>query len=113
MQKYCQADLSKATEGSWGDDVEREAGLSDGRRLAMMDVETYRRNVLAKAGKTLYGDRWQTDLARALGLSDGRRIRQWMSGDRTIPAGVWGDIQILLDQRKIEIEEVYSEIVQL
>jgi hypothetical protein len=54
---------------------------------------------LAEAGQALYGERWQTDLARDLGIADARRVRQWMTGDRPIPAGVWADIARLLRQR--------------
>lgn len=55
--------------------------------------------MLARAGVALYGARWQTDLARALGIRDARRIRQWMSRERPIPSGVWGDIAQLLEDR--------------
>ena len=54
---------------------------------------------LQEAGRALYGDRWQTDLTRELGLKDARRIRQWMSEDRPIPAGVWAQIAQLLRSR--------------
>ncbi|AVY67147.1 hypothetical protein NZ30_12685 [Xanthomonas translucens pv. undulosa] len=56
---------------------------------------------LARAGTLLFGDRWQSDLARALGVDD-RRVRQWLSGDRKPPAGVWADIAGLLRQRQQE-----------
>jgi len=56
---------------------------------------------LERAGKLLYGDRWQSDLARALGVGD-RRVREWASGDRRPPAGVWADIAALLRQRQQE-----------
>ncbi len=62
------------------------------------------------AGEALYGDRWQTDLTRALGLKDARRIRQWISGDRPIPDGVWSDICDLLHKRKIHIDDVLKKL---
>ena len=65
---------------------------------------------LIDAGKALYGDRWQTDLARALGLSDARRLRQWLSEDRPIPAGVWDDITTLLRDRQRTIDTVLERI---
>jgi len=65
---------------------------------------------LTAAGCALYGERWQTDLARDLGLSDGRRIRQWLSGDRPIPDGVWIDIAKLLTERKVVIDRALSVI---
>jgi len=56
--------------------------------------------LLIVSGSALYGARWQTDLARDLGLSDGRRVRQWLSGDRSVPAGVWRDIDKLINERR-------------
>ncbi len=56
---------------------------------------------LARAGRLLYGDRWQTSLARDLAVND-RRVRAWMHGERSIPAGVWADVAVLLRQRQSE-----------
>ena len=69
-----------------------------------------KKEVLIKSGQALYGERWQTDLARDLGLSDGRRIRQWLSGDRPIPEGVWNDIAKLLTERKMVIDEALNAV---
>ena len=65
---------------------------------------------LEKVGVALFGKQWQSDLARALGLSDSRRIRQWLSGDRPIPAGIWPDAVKLLKERKILLDDVLAEI---
>lgn len=78
-----------------------------------MAINDCKKEMLIKAGRSLYGDRWQTDLARDLGLSDGRRIRQWLSGDRPIPDGVWNDIAELLTDRKILIDEALSELLKI
>lgn len=67
-------------------------------------------NELTLAGQALFGDRWQTDLSRALGLSDARRIRQWLTGDRPIPTGVWNDIAELLKKRHVFINEVLMKL---
>lgn len=64
---------------------------------------------LAAAGKLLFGSRWQSDLARALGVGD-RRVREWLSGTRRIPVGVWPDIANLLHQRQAECAALASEI---
>jgi len=56
--------------------------------------------LLTVSGSALYGARWQTELARDLGLSDGRRVRQWLSGDRSVPIGVWRDIDKLINERR-------------
>lgn len=50
---------------------------------------------LKQAGELLYGNQWQSDLARAINV-DSRRIRQWLSGQRPIPAGLWLEIIELL-----------------
>jgi hypothetical protein len=71
-----------------------------------------KKELLIMAGNALYGERWQTDLARDLGLSDGRRIRQWLSGDRSIPEGVTGDLVKLLLGRKVTIGGVLGAIVK-
>ena len=68
---------------------------------------------LILAGQALYGARWQTDLARDLGLSDGRRIRQWLTGDRPIPAGVWTHLANLLMARKVIIDDAFKKLKKL
>lgn len=68
------------------------------------------RALLTRAGQALYGERWQTDLARDLGLSDARRIRQWLSGDRPIPAGIWNELSALMKSRSTEIALVADRI---
>ncbi|MGH0003486.1 hypothetical protein ACQU0X_25710 [Pseudovibrio ascidiaceicola] len=72
-----------------------------------------KKELLIKSGEVLYGERWQADLARSLGLSDGRRIRQWLSGDRPIPDGVWNDIKRLLDERRKKLDDVSREITRV
>ena len=55
----------------------------------------------------------QTDLARHLCLSDGRRIRQWLSGDRPIPDGIWKDIARLLTERKSVIDDALDDLLKI
>ncbi|MEJ0358678.1 hypothetical protein WDT24_21995 [Klebsiella pneumoniae] len=69
-----------------------------------------RHGLLISAGQLLFGERWQTELARALGLSDGRRIRQWLSGDRPIPVGIWDDLRELLEDRSSKMELIVKQI---
>ncbi len=57
---------------------------------------------LRQAGEALYGSTWQTSLAQALELSDARRVREWLSGDRRVPPGVWDDIKRLLEARSAQ-----------
>lgn len=77
-----------------------------------MTISSLNPEHLKKAGEALFGKRWQTDLANALELSDSRRIRQWMAGERKIPAGIWADVCALLRQRQISIEQILNEIIR-
>jgi hypothetical protein len=79
---------------------------------ALDNAKKYGAGELTAAGKALYGDKWQTDLARDLGLSDGRRVRQWLTGERPIPVGVWADIAAFLRQRQTTITHVLQAISQ-
>ena len=71
----------------------------------MTDIE-----LLIEAGRALYGDRWQTDTAAALGLSDARRIREWLSGSRRVPPGIWADLLALMEKRRAEITAAHDKI---
>lgn len=73
--------------------------------MALSDIDR-----LIMAGQALYGERWQSELTRTLGLSDSRRMRQWVSGDRPIPDGVFGNIVDLLKDRKKEIDGVIRQL---
>lgn len=66
-------------------------------------IENYRMTPeqLQMAGSLLYGNQWQTDLARALGI-DSRRIRDWLSGRRPIPVGIWNEVISLLEQNSTD-----------
>lgn len=78
----------------------------------MTNNKKYTSKHLKAAGVALFGPRWQTALARALGMRDGRRVRQWMTGDRPIPEGIWVDIISLLEARKISIDTVLEILNQ-
>lgn len=67
---------------------------------------------LARAGKAMFGDRWQSDLARSLNVGD-RRVREWVSGDRSIPDGIWSDIAVLLRQRSSDASALLRDIEQV
>lgn len=68
------------------------------------DTEAPERALFVRIGEALYGEQWQSQLARALDVSD-RSVRYWLAG-RPIPDGVWRDLQILLDQRRVEIADL-------
>lgn len=55
---------------------------------------------LAEASLFLFGDTWEAQLSTALGLTDPQQVRQWLSGTRAIPVGVWEDLAGLLQQQR-------------
>lgn len=78
------------------------AGLVRAQDLGPEDLE--------KVGQALYGQRWQTDIARDLELTDARRVRQWMAGERPIPAGVWTDLAALAMRRRMLLDEILHDL---
>ena len=50
---------------------------------------------------------------RIVEVSDGRRIRQWLSGDRPIPDGIWKDIARLLTERKSVIDDALCDLLKI
>ncbi|MEW6258143.1 MAG: hypothetical protein AB1592_19495 [Pseudomonadota bacterium] len=72
---------------------------------ARLSVEDLRR-----IGETLYGPRWQTEMAAALGFGDSARIRQFLSGARPIPAGVYADAMALLRQKSETARALADEL---
>ena len=85
-------------------------------KITMLKYQNFGSEELVLAGIALFGEHWQTDLTRPLGLSDTRRIRQWMAPKdnkanyRPIPIGVWEDIIKLLEERKIQIDNVLEKL---
>ncbi len=63
-------------------------------------------DTLKAVGEALYGKQWQTSLARDLGFKDGRRMRQFMSKERPVPAGVWDDLLDLVRERKMILSQL-------
>ena len=63
----------------------------------LYDTQRMTPEQLRLAGTLLFGQSWQTDFARAVDV-DPRRVRQWLSGDRPIPVGLWLEIIELLKE---------------
>ena len=61
------------------------------------------RDLFARVGCALYGDRWQTQLAGALGVAD-RTVRRWAAGEQPVPDGVVTDLCRLMADRRIELD---------
>ncbi len=58
---------------------------------------------LQKIGVSLFGKSWKKALAEALKV-DERRITHWLQCTRPVPKGVWNDLKLIADQRKLEVE---------
>jgi len=69
-----------------------------------------KQSLLTTVGQALYGERWQTYLARDLDLADGRRVRQWLSGDRPIPDGIWIELEKLIIRKKETMDDVLVKL---
>lgn len=74
-----------------------------GQKLA----KKYGAEQLRIIGEALYGERWQSDIARDLDV-DSRRVRQWLAGERPIPAGIWVELAAKMRQRKQTIAGLLS-----
>lgn len=83
---------------TWGID---EAQWIEAVNAALIDLEEDQGDAykLHEIGQALFGVSWQSDMARALGIKDARKIRFWVSGERTIPAGVWDDLKRITKER--------------
>ena len=63
--------------------------------------------ILEKVGVALFGKSWKKALADALSeikSVDERRITHWLQCTRPVPKGVWNDLKLIADQRKLEVE---------
>lgn len=65
--------------------------------------------LLRKAGEALYGQQWQSALARDLKVAD-RTVRRWANGEFDMPPGLGGELRALLDDRRMVIGWVLSEL---
>ena len=54
--------------------------------------------LIAEAGRALYGERWQSELARALGVSE-RTVRHWAAGRNEPRGDVYSKIMKLCGDR--------------
>ena len=63
--------------------------------------------ILEKVGVALFGKSWKKALADALSeikSVDERRITHWLQCSRPIPKSVFNDLNLIADQRKLEVE---------
>lgn len=67
------------------------------------------KQLLARVGVLLYGERWQSDLAKDLEI-DPRRMRQWLAGERPIRADTPERLVDLLVRRRGQISSLLVEL---
>lgn len=79
---------------------------------AVSQSRQYGAKELAQFGFAIFGEQWQTPMSRALKLSDSGRLREWLSGQKRIPAGVWAELGALLRARQKTVEEVLRLTVE-
>lgn len=65
--------------------------------------------VLAAAGKALYGERWQSPIARDLATTD-RTVRNWLGRVHPVPPHIRSKIELLLVERGQIIQTVLTTI---
>ena len=65
--------------------------------------------LIATAGRAMFGGQWKAGLARSLGVTD-RTINRWLSG-RVVPrAGVFVDLLNVLRERREELTQLIAAV---
>ena len=67
------------------------------------------RDQLPTVGEALYGLRWQAALSRDLNVAL-RTVQRWDAGERGIPDTLSDDLRALLEQRRIDIDDLLKSI---
>lgn len=67
------------------------------------------RDQLTAVGEALYGLRWQSALSRDLNVAL-RTVQRWDAGERGIPGTLSDDLRPLLEQRRIDIDDLLKSI---
>jgi hypothetical protein len=67
------------------------------------------REQLTAVGEALYGLRWQAALSRDLNVAL-RTVQRWDAGERGIPDTLSDDLRALLEQRRIDIDDLLKSI---
>jgi hypothetical protein len=67
------------------------------------------RDQLTAVGEALYGLRWQSALSRDLNVAL-RTVQRWDAGERGIPDTLSDDLRALLEQRRIDIDDLLKSI---
>ena len=65
------------------------------------------RELIAEAGRLLYGERWQADLATAVDVTR-RQVQRWRVGEAEPRRRVWSEIASLVDTRIGELRRMRS-----
>lgn len=68
--------------------------------------------LLSASASAVYGYNWRGPLSRALDVSE-RTVMRWMTGQKTVPAGVWLDVGALLTDHASTCEALAFDVVAL
>jgi hypothetical protein len=65
--------------------------------------------LIAAAGRAMFGGQWKAGLARSLGFTD-RTINRWLSGRVEPRAGVFVDLLNVLRERREELTRLIAAV---
>lgn len=65
--------------------------------------------LLIEAGRALLGEQWQVPLSRELGVNP-RTVRHWVAGEFNVPAGVYGELLRLCEERVVVLRELVKRL---
>jgi hypothetical protein len=65
--------------------------------------------LIAAAGRAMFGGQWKAGLARSLGVTD-RTINRWLSGRVEPRTGIFGDLLRVLRERRDEISRLIAAV---
>lgn len=66
-----------------------------------------------RACVALFGEQYRAQMAKALKLRRVETVDDWASGRSEIPAGVWGDLNELVDERYFEMLDVRGAVREM
>lgn len=65
--------------------------------------------LLRAVGTALYGRQWYAKLSDDLGLNR-RRIQRWLAESDSVPDGVWGELEEMLEERQAHITQTLEAL---
>ena len=66
--------------------------------------------LLRALGQALWGGSWKTDMADALKVAR-KSVDDWSRDRMPVPGGVWGELQVLGEQRRVALDGLLPRIL--